>query len=179
MVYVFLANGFEETEALAPVDVLRRGGVEVKTVGVEGEYVTGSHGIIVKPDITINDVLFTEIDMIVLPGGMPGTINLMSDDKVNKTIDYCTQNDKYVAAICAAPMILGEKGLLDGKNAICFPGFEEHLKGAKLSDDKVIADGKFITAKGAGVAIPFGLKLLETLTNAEKSKEVAEAMQCL
>ncbi|MGN1133879.1 MAG: DJ-1 family glyoxalase III [Oscillospiraceae bacterium] len=179
MVYVFLADGFEETEALAPVDVLRRGGAEVKTVGVTGEYVKGSHGIVVKPDITINDVLFAEIDMIVLPGGMPGTINLMSDDKVNETIDYCTENDKYVAAICAAPMILGEKGLLDGKCAICFPGFEEHLKGAKLSEDKVVADGKIITAKGAGVAIPFGLKLLETLTSAEKSNEVAGAMQCL
>ena len=115
MVYVFLAKGFEELEALAPVDVLRRAGVQVKTVGVTGKRVSGSHGISVNCDITIDEAVFDELDGIILPGGLPGTTNLEADETVNKFIDFAADNGKVIGAICAAPMILGHKGLLRGK----------------------------------------------------------------
>lgn len=179
MVYVFLADGFEEVEALTPVDLMRRAGVEVKTVGVTGEIVTGSHKIPVKTDITVDEVeLDDNIEMIVLPGGMPGTINLQNDVYVDQTIDFCVNNDKYLAAICAAPKILGGKGLLDGKEAICFPGFEDELLGAKLSEDIVAVDGKIITAKGAGAALKFGLKIVEILVSKEQADKLEESLQC-
>lgn len=179
MVYVFLADGFEEVEALTPVDLMRRAGIEVKTVGVTGEVVTGSHNIPVKADITIDEVeLNNQIEMIVLPGGMPGTINLQNDVYVDQTIDFCVKNDKYLAAICAAPKILGGKGLLDGKEAICFPGFEDELVGAKLVDDIVAKDGKFITAKGAGAALKFGLKIVETFLSKEQAEKIEDSLQC-
>lgn len=179
MVYVFLADGFEEVEALTPVDLMRRAGIEVQTVGVTGDVVIGSHQIPVKADITVDEIqLNDKIEMIVLPGGMPGTINLQNDVYVDQTIDFCVKNDKYISAICAAPKIIGAKGLLDGKNAICFPGFEEELLGAKLSDDIVVKDGKFITAKGAGAALKFGLKIVETLVSKEQANKLEESLQC-
>ena len=179
MVYVFLADGFEEVEALTPVDLMRRAGIEVLTVGVTGEVVNGSHKIPVKADITIDEIqLNDKIEMIVLPGGMPGTVNLQNDVYVDQTIDFCVKNDKYLAAICAAPKILGAKGLLDGKNAICFPGFEDELTGAKLVDDIVAMDGKIITAKGAGAALKFGLKIVETLVSTAEAEKLEESLQC-
>ena len=179
MVYVFLADGFEEMEALAPVDILRRSGVDVQTVGVTGSTVTGSHNIPVKADITVDKIeLDDKLDMIVLPGGMPGTVNLECDPYVISAVDYCAANDVYTAAICAAPKILGNKGLLDGRSAICFPGFEDELKGAKLSSDSVVVDEKFVTAKGAGVAVKFALKLVELLVSKDKANELEAALQC-
>lgn len=179
MVYVFLADGFEELEALAPIDILRRAGVELITVGVSGETVVGAHKVRFTPDITVDKVVLDDkVDMIVLPGGMPGTINLENDDYVQAAIDFCAKNDKYIAAICAAPSILGHKGLLKGKEAICFPGFEKDLEGAVISKEPVAADGKFITAKGAGVAVDFALTLTAKLVSEAKAEEIRKGIQC-
>ena len=125
MFYVFLAEGFEETEALAPVDVMRRAKLDVKTVGVTGECVTSSHGVPVKADITIDNIDLDDVQGVVLPGGMPGTLNLEANEKVIEAVKYSCENGKIVAAICAAPSILGHLGILDGKKATCFPGFEK------------------------------------------------------
>lgn len=179
MVYVFLANGFEEIEAVAPIDILRRAGADVVTVGVDGDTITAAHKVVFTPDITVDKVVLSDdIDMIVLPGGMPGTLNLENNDYVQAAIDYCAKNDKYIGSICAAPSILGHKGLLKGREAICFPGFEKDLEGAVISKEPVVSDGKFVTAKGAGVAVDFGLMLAEKLVGAEKSDEIRKGIQC-
>ena len=179
MVYVFLANGFEEIEALTPVDVLRRAGVETVTVGVGGDHITGSHKITVRTDITVDKIVLDDkVEMIVLPGGMPGTLNLENDDYVQTAIDYCAQKGRYIAAICAAPSILGHKGLLNGKNAKCFPGFEKELEGAVISENYVVCDGNIITAQGAGVALKFALTLVEKLVSSQKAEEIAGSIQC-
>lgn len=179
MVYVFLANGFEELEALAPIDILRRAGVKVTTVGVDSQTITASHGVVFTADTTVDKtILDDDVEMIVLPGGMPGTLNLENNDYVQAAIDYCVKNDRYVAAICAAPSILGHKGLLKDREAVCFPGFEKDLEGAKISASPVAEDGRFITAKGAGVCIPFALKLVEKLVSADKAEELFASLQC-
>ncbi|EGC01714.1 DJ-1 family glyoxalase III [Ruminococcus albus] len=179
MVYVFLANGFEELEALAPIDILRRAGVEVVTVGVDSTEITASHKVVFNADTTVDKItLDDKLEMIVLPGGMPGTLNLENNDYVQAAIDYCVKNDKYVSAICAAPSILGHKGLLKGRKAVCFPGFEKDLEGAEIAEIGVAEDGKFITAKGAGVCIEFALKLVEKLVSAEKADEIKRGIQC-
>ena len=177
MIYVFLAEGFEEVEALATVDVLRRAGLDVKTVGVGAEVVSGSHSIPVVCDTVIDAVQPDgSVDAVVLPGGMPGTLNLEKNEKVNSFIDYAYSNGKYVCAICAAPSILGKKGLLEGKEAICFPGFEEYLYGAKLSDKSVCADGKIITAKACGVALKFGKVIAEQFIGIDKADALWESL---
>ena len=179
MVYVFLADGFEVTEALAPVDILRRAGVEVMTVGVTGKTVVSSHKIPVIADITKDEiVLDNELEMAVLPGGMPGADNLEADETVQKAIDFCAENDRYVAAICAAPKILGHKGLLSGRKATCFPGFEQDLSGAEITGELAVIDGKFITGKGAGAALDFGFALVAALFGEDKAAKVASNMQC-
>lgn len=164
MVYVFLADGFEEVEAIAPVDILRRAGIEVKTVAVTptGKSVRGAHGITVTADIEKDEVK-DNFDMIVLPGGMPGTLNLEKSPVVQKCIDSAAARGAYIAAICAAPSILGHKGLLSGKKAVCYPGFEKDLKGAKVMSSKVCKDGKIITGIGPGAAFEFGYLLAESL----------------
>lgn len=178
MVYVFLAKGFEELEALAPVDVLRRAGVEVKTVGVTGKRVRGSHNISVNCDITIDEADINNFDGIILPGGMPGTTNLEANDTVNKFIDYAVQNGKIIGAICAAPMILGHKGLLRGKNAVCFTGFEKELTGAHVLDRPAVRDGNIVTGWGAGGAMDFALLYLEAISeNEELAKKIARNMR--
>ena len=173
MVYMFLAEGFEEIEALCPLDLLRRAGVEITTVGVGSKTVMGAHGIGVVADMTEDELYDFSADMIILPGGMPGTLNLNASDKVHKAIGEAVKNGSYIAAICAAPSILGELGLLRGKEAICYPGFEKKLDGAKISKKRVVADGKIITAAGMGVALDFGLALVELLCG----KEEAEALR--
>ena len=179
MIYVFLANGFEEIEALAPVDILRRDKADVKTVGVTGKEVTSSRGVIVKTDITADEItLDDDLEMIVLPGGMPGTLNLEASDKVQSAVDFCWQNDRYIAAICAAPSILGHKGLLKGKTATSFPKFNGDLEGANVVDELVAVDGKFITAKGAGASIEFGLTLAQLIVSRETSDSIKASMQC-
>lgn len=178
MVYVILANGFETIEALAPVDALRRAGADVKTVGLTGEYIETSHKVTVKTDITIGEILLDDnLEMVVLPGGMPGTLNLEDSLEVRSTVEFCAENDRFVGAICAAPSIPGHMGLLDGKNFTCFPSFEEGIDNANYTGEPVTVDGKFITAKGAGCCVPFAIKLVEMLMGKQKADEVAKSMQ--
>ncbi len=178
MIYVFLANGFEEIEALAVVDVLRRAELKVITVGVGNEIAIGSHQIPVAADIGEKNIVLDEsVDAIVLPGGMPGTLNLEKSPVVQKAIDWAMENNKLICAICAAPSILGHKGLLDGKKATCFPGFEEELFGAEVSKDFVVKDGNFITAKGMGSAVEFGLRIAEILTEPLEVKKIRASLQ--
>lgn len=179
MIYVFLADGFEETEAIAPIDMLRRAEKDVVTVGITNDGVRSSHGVPVLCDITDMQVeLDDRLEMIVLPGGMPGTLNLEKSGVVSAVIDYCVQHDILIGAICAAPSILGKKGILRGKTATCFPGFEKYLEGASLSEAKVVRDGNIITAAGAGVAVDFGLALVEALCGKSESEHIRKAIQC-
>lgn len=178
MIYVFLAPGFEEIEALAVVDVLRRAELDVLTVGVGEDFVVGSHQIPVACDISEKNLVLDErVEAIVLPGGMPGTLNLEKSENVQKAIDWAKENNKLICAICAAPSILGHKGLLDGKNATCFPGFEEELFSANVSKDFVVRDGNIITAKGMGSAIEFGLQIAEILTSKENAQKIRASLQ--
>ncbi len=179
MVYLFLAQGFEETEAVAPVDLLRRAGAGVKTVGIGGQHITGVNGIEVTADIADTQISVDDMEMVVLPGGVPGTNNLENSPIVRASIQYCVQNGKKVAAICAAPSILGHMGLLSGHSAVCYPGYEKELSGAKIASEPVCVSGNFITARGAGVAIPFGLKLVEVLFDKQKANEIKKQVQCV
>ena len=173
MVYLFLANGFEEIEALCPLDLLRRAGVEVTTIGVGGEMIRGSHGITVQADMP--DTMFADAnpEMIILPGGMPGSKNLDASRVVDSALRVAARKGAYIAAICAAPFVLGKRGLLEGKEAICYPGFEKELTGARISEKKVVRDGNIITAAGMGVALEFGLALVTAL----KGEEAADALR--
>lgn len=178
MVYCFLAPGFEEIEALATVDILRRANIEVLTVGVGEDVIIGSHQIPVLADIREGDAkLDSSLEAVILPGGMPGTLNLQKSESVQNAIDFAVANDKYVCAICAAPLILGHKDLLNGKKATCYPGFEEDLKCAEATGRFVEEDGKIITGKGAGVAIDFALRIVEKLLNKEKADKINASIQ--
>lgn len=170
-----LADGFEEIEALTVVDILRRAEIKVNIVAArEVEKVTGAHGIKVIPDITISQM---EIgDALVLPGGMPGVTNLMDNPAVAAQILLHKERRKYIAAICAAPSILGEMGLLEGKNATCFPGFEEKLKGAKIGIDSVIVDDIFVTSRGAGTSADFAFVLVALIKNEGMANELRKTM---
>ena len=176
---MFLADGFEETEALATLDVMRRAKLDVKTVGVTGEFVTGSHNITVKADIKPEAVELDTIDGAVLPGGMPGTLNLEKSESVIECINYCYENCKIVAAICAAPSIFGHLGMLRGRKSTCFPGFESELEGAEYTGAHTETDGLVITAKGAGCAIEFGHAIVTLAESKEVADKVIEEMQCL
>ena len=177
MVYVFLADGFEIIEALAPVDMLTRAKIDVKTVGVTGEMVTSSCGVQVKADMSIDDFDFYDVQAVVLPGGMPGTLNLENNPIVGRTIDNAVNTSTPICAICAAPSILGHKGLLKGKEATCFPGYEKYLYGADITGEKAVVDGKIITGKGAGAAADFGFAMLEILKGKETADKIKEIMQ--
>lgn len=177
MIYVFLADGFEEIEALTPVDLLRRCEKKVVTVGVGGKVITGSHGISVNADITTAEmVLGGDLEMIVLPGGMPGTLNLEKSEAVQAAVDFCEMRGIYIGAICAAPSILGHKGMLEGREAIAYPGFETQLEGAVISEHSVCQSGNIITAQGAGAAVPFALKLAEAVAGADEAARQAAAI---
>lgn len=178
MIYVFLADGFEEIEALAVVDILRRADIETVTVGVTGQTVTGSHKITVVADITVDETKIRDLEGVVLPGGIPGTPNLKRNNRVMEILDYCNENNLLVSAICAAPSILGQKGILNGKNAICYPGFEEELLGAEIASCSVAVDGNIITGKGAGVAVDFALEIVKYLKNEETSNTIKKSMCC-
>lgn len=178
MIYVLMADGFEEVEAIAPIDVMRRAGVPVATAGIDGDVVCGAHNINIVCDMSAQDIPFEELEGIVLPGGMPGTTNLQADSKVKELIEYCADNELMIAAICAAPMILGEMDLLKDKCAVCYPGFEESLHGAELCENYVMADENIITARGAGVALEFGEAIVDYYMGYEGSgTEVLEQMQ--
>lgn len=178
MVYVFFADGFEEVEALTPVDYVRRAGKNVVTVGVTGKTVTGAHDIPVICDITVDEMNISGDDEgIILPGGMPGTLNLENSPEVQSAIDFCAENGKMIAAICAAPSILGHKNLLVNKNAVCFPGFEKDLTGAVISKRFAVTDGNIITAKGAGAASEFAFEIISYLCGKNKSDEIKQTVQ--
>lgn len=176
MVYVLMVDGFEDIEALEPIDIMRRAGISVKTVGVYGKKVTSSHDVMVETDILIDDVEKEDMDMLVLPGG-PGHTNLDESEKAHQLISYAYENDIYLAAICASPSILGKLGLLDGKNYTCFPGFEGFCKGGIFSGDKAVLDGKILTARGAGAATDFGFKMVDILKGKEISDKLRKDMQ--
>ncbi len=175
MVYVFLADGFEEIEALATVDIIRRAGIECTTVGVGNAVITGAHNIKVTADSTT--LKYGDVDAVILPGGMPGTANLEQSDIVISAVKYAADNNKLIAAICAAPSILGHLGLLEGKTATCYDGFEKDLIGARVSGDKVCVDGNIITARGAGVAIDFALEIVAFLKNRKTAEKIDKAIK--
>lgn len=177
MFYIFLADGFEECEALVPVDILRRADVEIKTVGIGSNVITGAHGIKVVCDTVNKDLTFENLEGIILPGGMPGTLNLEKDQTVQKAIDYCAENNLIIAAICAAPSILGHKNLLKGKKATCFPGFEKDLLGATICNEPVVSDGYFITSCGAGAAFQFGFKILSLIKGDVFAEKLSQQMK--
>ncbi len=170
MVYVMLADGFEEIEALTVVDYVRRAGIELKTVGVTGKVVTGAHNITITADLLPEETQIPQ--MVVLPGGMPGTTHLNESDYVLNTVTACLEQGGKVAAICAAPSILGGMGLLKGKTAICYPGFEDKLTGAHISQSPVVRDGNIITAKAAGVANEFAYTIIGTLKGEKAAEEI-------
>ena len=173
MVIVLLANGFEELEAITPVDVLRRNNIDVRTVSITNEkLITGTHGIQIATDLIASDVPLDNIDMLILPGGMPGVKNLDASPITKIFIDATLKNKGRLAAICAAPSILGDMGLLEGKEAICYPGFEDRLTGAKISSDTVVLDGKILTAAGMGAALDMGLKIVEIFCGKQKADEL-------
>lgn len=179
MIYVFLANGFEEIEALTPVDLLRRAGHEVRTVaiGCGGDVkVAGAHGIEVIANLRENDFCDVMPSVVILPGGMPGTLNLEESTTVWAAARNCIEHGGLLCAICAAPSVIGKAGLLEGKRATCFPGFEEHLTGATVVDEKVVVDGNVITAKGMGCANEFALAIIEHLGGKEKADEIASSV---
>ncbi len=179
MLYCFLAPGFEETEAIAPIDLLRRAKIDVLTVGVGAKQITGSHGIPFVCDLTDDAIVLDDtLSGVILPGGMPGTINLENSDSVQRALDYCFENGKLLCAICAAPSVLGHKGFLKGKTAIAFPGFEDDLKGAVLSQTPVAVDGNIITAKGAGVALDFGFAIVAALKDQQTADAIRQSIQC-
>lgn len=177
MIYIFLADGFELIEALAPLDMLSRAKVDVKTVGITGEIVRSSGGVEVKADICKGELSKDNLDMIILPGGMPGTLNLEADKTVQDYIDFCAENDKYICSICAAPSVLGHKGLLSGKTVTCYPSFSDELGTANYTAGKVEADGKFITARGAGVCVDFGLKCVECVCGKAEAERIGKSVQ--
>lgn len=172
-VYIFLANGFEEIEGLTVVDLLRRANIDIQMVSIEKSIeVTGSHNITVKADCLFKDAKIDEAEMLVLPGGMPGTINLLHHVELVAKVKEFHKAGKKLAAICAAPSVLGACGVLTGKNACCYPGFEEKLLGAKIEYVPVVQDGNVITSRGMGVANDFALKIIENLADAKTAEEI-------
>lgn len=176
-VAVLLADGFEEIEGLTVVDILRRASIYVDTVSITEDYmVHGAHGINVQTEDLFDEVDFTEFDMVVLPGGMPGTTNLNEHAGVKRVVRDFAENGKYVAAICAAPSILGGLSLLKGKRAACYPSVEDKLSGAVIMKVPVVQDGNIITSRGMGTAIDFALKLVDVLIDREKAEEIAASI---
>lgn len=173
MVYMLLGTGFEETEAIAPLDLLRRAGVPVATVGINGKIVYGSHGIGVEADLELGQMDLTNLDMIVLPGGLKGVASIWASQAAMDAIRFAWENGKFTAAICAGPTVLADLGIVDSKNATCYPGCEGQMGSAKMAENAaVVTDGKLITGTSAGCAIPFGLALISAL----KGQEAADAI---
>ena len=176
MVYVILGNGFEEMEAIAPWDILLRGGVEVRFAGVGGTEITGGHGLKVRADLTVDEIDMDHMDMIVLPGGMGGVHSMLESSALLETVRTAWERGKYVCAICAAPMVLAGLHITDGKCATCYPGLEKEMGSARMQPDAVVCDGRLITGRGPGAAVEFGLKLLETMTDCKVAEQVRGAM---
>ncbi len=177
MVYLFLADGFEEIEALCVLDFLRRAGVETTTVGVRGKIANGSHKIPVVCDITADELdTDSNFEMVILPGGMPGSVNLDNSLVVDAMVKRAINENKFVCAICAAPFILGKRGILNGKRATCYPGFEKELLGAEVVDSGVVRDGKIITGRAMGSAHDFALEIIEALCGKEMRQKLKDSV---
>ena len=176
MVYVLLAEGFEEVEALTPVDLLRRAGVETRLVGVTGATVCGARGINVVTDLSMDEVDLAKADMLVLPGGMPGTKHLDEHRGLCEKLTAFAHAGKWIAAICAAPMVLGRLGLLEGRHATIYPGMESYLIGAVCEKQAVIRDGNLITLQGPGTAMLFALALVEAICSGEVHRQIADEL---
>ena len=176
-VFIFLAEGFEETEAVATIDVMLRGGLDVKSVSITGSLlVTGAHGIAVNTDMLFEKTDLSSGDMLVLPGGMPGASNLNAHTDLKKALIQYAASGKKISAICAAPLVLGGLGLLQGKKATAYPGYESTLEGATFVNSPVVKDGNIITGRGPGFAFDFGLAIVEELQGKAKAGEVAEGL---
>ena len=174
MVYILLGTGFEEIEAIAPLDLMRRAGIGVTTVGVTGKLVTGSHGIAVEADILMEELNTDNLEMIVLPGGLGGVASARASKKALEALQWAWDNGKYVAAICAGPTVLADLGITDGAAATCYPGCESQMGCAHMVENaSVVTDGRLITGTSAGCAIPFGLALVEALKGKEAADTVA------
>ena len=176
MIYVLLADGFEEIEAIEPIDIMRRAGLTVVTVGVNDIKVKGSHSITVRADILIEDVNKEDMQLLMLPGGAGHEV-LDKNENVDDLIKYAVEHNIYIAAICASPSLLGKRGILKGKKATCFPGFEKYLDGAVISNEKVVTDDKIITARGAGAAGEFGFEIVKKLIDNTTADELRSVMQ--
>ena len=176
MLYMFFAPGFEETEAVCTLDILRRAEIEVKSVGVGGKTIAGARGIPVVCDLEDNEISLAGIEGIVLPGGMPGTLNLEKSEAVRTAIDYCAQRGLLICAICAAPSILGRMGLLKGKRFTCYPGYEQLVEG-EYTGARVERDGKLITAKGLGCTLLFALEIVRVMVGEQIAHKIEVNMQ--
>ena len=177
MVYVILGKGFEEVEAIAPVDILRRCGVEVCTAGIGGKTVEGSHGISVMADCTVEEIDQNKLEMIVLPGGMGGVHSMLGSETALEAIRRAWNDGKYVAAICAAPTVLAKLGISDGRTVTSYPGMDDQMGSCDYRNDQsVIVDGKLITSRGPGTATAFGLELARILCGAETADATAQGM---
>ena len=176
MVALILADGFEEIEALTPLDCLRRVGVEVETVGITGKYATGGHGITVMADKTADEVSVDDYDAVILPGGLIGTQNIDISALTDPLLSSIIKKGGRIAAICAAPTILGKRGLLKGKKTVCYPGMEGMLEGATVVCDGVVTDGTLTTARGMGVALPFAMELVRLLAGEDAMKKLSQSI---
>ena len=174
MVYMLLGTGFEETEAIAPLDLLRRAGVEILTVGINGKTVYGSHGIGIEADIMLAEMDLTNMEMIILPGGLGGVASIRASKEAMDAVEFAWKNNKFTAAICAGPTVLADLGITNGKNATCYPGCEDGMGSANMIPEAAVRDGKLITGTSAGCAIPFGLALIEALKGAECAERIAK-----
>lgn len=176
-IFVLLANGFEESEAIVPIDIFRRAGYEVKTISItEEREVTSSRNITVIADDVFKNVDFSSMDMLFLPGGMPGTKNLNESNDVISLVKESFVKDKYIAAICAAPSVLGKAGILKSKKATVYPGWEDKLTGATIEKKGVVVDGKIITARAMGVALDMALKIVEIISGEKEKEKLREAI---
>ena len=173
MIYMFLGTGFEETEAIAPLDLLRRAGLQVQTVGLNGKIIYGGHGIGVEADIEIGQLDLTDLEMVILPGGLGGVASIRGCQAAMDAIRFAYENNKYTAAICAGPTVLADLGIVDGKKATCYPGCEGQMGSAIMVEAAAVTDGKLITGTSAGCAVPFGLALIAALKGQEEADRIA------
>ena len=175
MVYMLLGTGFEETEAIAPLDLLRRAGVKILTVGINGKTVYGGHGIGIEADISLAEMDLSSLEMIILPGGLGGVSSVRASREAMEALQFAWENGKYVAAICAGPTVLADLGITNGKNATCYPGCESGMGSAIVAENAAcVRDGNLITGTSAGCAIPFGLMLIEALKGKQAADAIAE-----
>ena len=174
MIYMFLGTGFEETEAIAPLDLLRRAGLQIMTVGLTGKVIYGGHGIGVEADIEIDQLDLTDLEMVILPGGLGGVASIRACRKAMDAIRFAYENGKYTAAICAGPTVLADLGITDSKKATCYPGCEGQMGSAIMVEAAAVTDGKVITGTSAGCAVPFGLELIAALKGREAADSIAK-----